>query len=341
MKILKRLGIGILVVIILIVLVSFFLPSKVHIERSLEMKAKPATAFSFIYDLKKWSEWSPWYNIDTATEYIFSQNTEGVGAWYTWKSDNPKVREGKLTIIESNPYSYINTQMDFGMMGIPNSAFKLDSVENGVKVTWSLDSKGKGIPWYFYVLSKYLNLMMDKKLGASFEKGLTNLKSVCEAVPQKETVAGFDVEEKMVSALTVLSIREKVKMEEIGRKIGQNYALIGQYMLKNKINVSSSPLIVIHSMEGPEQEIEFVIPVDTVIAGKGNIVSGELAGTNAIVVKYLGAYNRIGPVYEAAYSYMAMKGKKPSGPPREVYITDPGIEKDTTKWLTEIVFPVE
>ena len=43
----------------------------------------------------------------------------------------------------------------------------------------------------------------------------------------------------------------------------------------------------------------------------------------------------------AAKKFIESKNKKQAGPPREVYITDPGIEKDTAKWLTEIIFPVE
>jgi effector-binding domain-containing protein len=40
-------------------------------------------------------------------------------------------------------------------------------------------------------------------------------------------------------------------------------------------------------------------------------------------------------------SFILEKGKHPSGPPRELYLSDPILEKDTAKWLTEIVFPVQ
>ncbi len=339
MKILKRIAIGIFILILLIVLISFFLPSKVHVERSVEMNAKPDVVFGIINDLDKWKQWSPFIEMDTTATMVYSEPSEGVGAWYTWNGKNSG--EGKLTIIQSTPYSFINCEMNFGAMGIATGAFKIDSVANGVKVTWSLDSDGEGISWYFYVMSKYLYMVMDKNLGQEFEKGLNKIKQIAEDIPQKETVAGFDVEEKILTGINILSIRETVKNSEIGMKIGQNYTLIGQYMTKAKISVTGSPLIILHAMQADDCEIEFAIPVDSTAKTSGKIIFSELPSTNAIVVKYFGSYSKTASLYDAVNKYIESKGKKISGPSREVYITDPGIEKDTAKWLTEIVFPVE
>ena len=332
-------GIGLLSLIILIIVTSIFLPAKVHVERSMEMKAKPQTVFGFINDLKEWEQWSPFIAMDTVAKIIYSKNAEGVGAWYTWSGKESG--EGKLTVIQSTPFSFIQCEMDFGPMGIANGSFKIDSIAKGVKVTWILDSEGKGVAWYFYVISKYMNLIMDKALGNEFEKGLNKIKQLAEAVPQKEMVAGFDVEEKVLPSIAILSIRETVTNSEIGMKIGQNYMKIGKYMAEEGIKETNSPLIILHKMEVEKSEIEFAIPVDSSAKSKGKILFSELPSTHAIVIKYFGAYDKTSPVYEAANTYILNKGKKISGPIREVYVTDPGIEKDTTKWLTEIIFPVD
>ena len=339
MKIVKILGIGLLSLIILIVVVSFFLSSKVHVERSIEIKAQSQTVFSFLNDLKKWEQWSPFILMDSTNKIIYSEQTEGLGAWYTWKGK--ETGEGKITIIQSAPFTFMNCEMDFGAMGIANGAFKIDSVTEGVKLTWSFDSEGKGISWYFYVVSKYLYMAMDKNLGSQFEIGLNKVKQIAEDVPQKETVAGFDVEIKNIGNLNVLSIREMVKNNVFGKRIGECYATIGQYIDKHKIKITSSPLIVIHEMMNDTCDVEFAIPVDSTAKGTDKILLNKLNATEAVVVKYYGSYNKTAAVYEAAKKFIESKNKKQAGPPREVYITDPGIEKDTAKWLTEIIFPVE
>ncbi|MFI5220780.1 MAG: GyrI-like domain-containing protein [Bacteroidia bacterium] len=341
MKVFKITGITLLIIILLAFAGAFFLPSTVHVERSKEMKAKASSVFSLLNDLKKWEQWSPWMALDSNSEIVYSEPAEGVGAWYTWKSKKRDVGEGKLTIIQSNTNSFIHCEMNFGIMGISTGSFKIDSLAKGVKVTWSMDGDGRGIPWYFYVVSKYLYLLMDKNVGPAFEKGLLKMRTIAEAIPQKETLAGFDVEIKRLEELPVLSIREKVKDNEIGKKIGQNYGAIGKYMNEKGIRITSSPLIILHSMDKEECEIEFAIPVDSNAKGAGKINFSLLPSINALVVKYYGAYDKTKPVYESAQKFIESKGKKSAGPPREVYRTDPVMEKDTSKWLTEIVFPVE
>ena len=182
---------------------------------------------------------------------------------------------------------------------------------------------------------------MDKNVGSAFQKGLDNLKKIGEAIPRKETVAGFDVEEKMLEKMNILSIRGMMKNTEIGMKIGQNYSLIGHYMARFGIKEAGSPLIITHQTGVAESDIECAIPVDSTAKTNGKIIFSELPASNTFVIKYFGSYGKIAPVYEAAKKYIEAKGKKNSGPPREVYVTDPGMEKDTAKWLTEIVFPVE
>src|ERR1700749_995034 len=84
MKILKRVGIGLLLLFLLLIVISFFLPRKMHIERSVEMSTAPSAPYSLVNNLKAWYDWSPWHKIDPNTKWTFGEKTEGVGAWYSW-----------------------------------------------------------------------------------------------------------------------------------------------------------------------------------------------------------------------------------------------------------------
>jgi hypothetical protein len=53
MKILKITGI---VLLLIIIIVSFLIPAKVHVERSLQMSANAATVFPLVNDLKTMGE---------------------------------------------------------------------------------------------------------------------------------------------------------------------------------------------------------------------------------------------------------------------------------------------
>jgi hypothetical protein len=49
------------VLIILLVIISFFLPGKVHVERTAVIRAEPAVIYGQVADLKNWPKWAPWF----------------------------------------------------------------------------------------------------------------------------------------------------------------------------------------------------------------------------------------------------------------------------------------
>lgn len=57
MKTLKRILIGILAIIVLLVIVAFFLPSKAYVERSIVINAVPRIVFDQVNTLKNWEKW--------------------------------------------------------------------------------------------------------------------------------------------------------------------------------------------------------------------------------------------------------------------------------------------
>ena len=54
----------------------------------------------------------------------------------------------------------------------------------------------------------------------------------------------------------------------------------------------------------------------------------------------MGAYDSLPQTWSALTAWMSAHGLEPAGAPWEVYVTDPGAEPDTSKWRTDIFFPV-
>ena len=90
-------------IIVLLVLVAFLLPSKIHVERSIVVNAPPAKVFGEVNSLKKWGAWDPWMKKDPNIKNTFSGPDEGVGAKNSWVSDHKEVGTGSNTITESVP----------------------------------------------------------------------------------------------------------------------------------------------------------------------------------------------------------------------------------------------
>lgn len=337
MKILKKIGIVLLGLILLLVVISFFLPRKVHIERSLEMKAKPEAVFTLVNNLKMWEQWSPWHKIDTTAKMTYNEIPEGVGAYYTWNSDNKEVGHGKLAIIESTAPDHIKTQLDFEGMSSSFADFNFVPTADGVKVTWTMDADMGMNPMH-----KFFGLMMEKFIGPSYEQGLAGIKEIAEKTPEKVTIAGFDFEERQIGKMNVLGIREKMNVADINSaKFGEWFGAISRSVNKHKLQFAGAPMAIYYSYDNNMSDLEAAIPVAGEAKDDGKVKYHEVPACKALVVKYFGNYNKVEPVYNAAFEYIGKQGMKSAGPPMEIYVTDPATEKDTTKWLTEIAFPIQ
>lgn len=337
MKALKTIGIGLLGVILLLLVVAFFLPSKAHIERSIEIKGNPANAFNLINQTKDWKQWSPWHKLDPNATWTFSEQTEGTGAWYTWKSEVRNVGSGKLTITNSKPYEIIGTELQFEKMTPAHSDFIITPTADGYKLTWTMDSDMGINP-----ISRWFGVFMDQMIGPDYEKGLLAIKEISERIPAKETIAGFDFEQREMQPMMIAGIRETVNMSEFNSsKFANWFGAIGKTLETAKIAPAGPPMAIYYTFDKGTTDMEAAMPVANMGKDVGMVKFHELPACTTLVVKYMGDYSGTAKVYTAAFEYLKTKGMEMGGAPMELYITDPMMEKDTAKWLTEIVFPVK
>ena len=178
MQILKRVGLMLLAVVVLLLVVSLFLPSRVHVERSRVLKARPDAVFAQVNDLRNWFNWMPWNKVDPNMKIAWGAVTEGPEAKYAWESENKEVGQGSITIVKSDPNRMVQTDMDFMDHGKATGEFILEEQPDGTKVTWTMDSEMGMNPVF-----KFMGLFMDKMVGPDFEKGLKDLDNVAQANP--------------------------------------------------------------------------------------------------------------------------------------------------------------
>ncbi len=178
---LKKIGLSLLAVVVLLAVVSFFLPSTVKVERSTVVKASAETVFNQVNTFKAWEGWSPWKEQDAQMTTEYSGSEAGAGAVSTWKS--PKMGDGSQTIVASTPFSTITTELDFGRGNKPTCNWKFEQTPEGTKVSWDFI-----VDLGMNPIARYMGLMMNNAIGASYEKGLDNLKKVCESMPTTAAV---------------------------------------------------------------------------------------------------------------------------------------------------------
>lgn len=174
----KKILIGFLVLIALLVGVAYLLPSQAHVDRSTVIDASPSQVFAHVSDLNQFNAWSPWFERDPNGEYKV-EGPAGKGQRLSWKSDKDDVGSGTQTIVAIETDKSVKMDLDFGEMGVAHAYLTLEPADGKTKVTWGFDSDLGMNP-----ISRYFGLMMDKWVGADYEKGLAKLKTLVEASAQ-------------------------------------------------------------------------------------------------------------------------------------------------------------
>ena len=91
MKILKIIGIIVLVIVLLGVGVIIFGPSSAHLERQTTIEAPAEVIFAEVTNMRTFNTWSPWFAMDPDAEYVWEGPSSGLGAKMTWYSNNENV----------------------------------------------------------------------------------------------------------------------------------------------------------------------------------------------------------------------------------------------------------
>lgn len=172
----KKIAIGVGAIIGLLLVVGLILPSKIHVERSIEILAPKSAVFATLNSLREFNKWSPWAKRDPTTTYTFSGPETGVGARMEWKSK--EMGDGTQEIIAVDSDQRITVALDFGEMGKATAYYALHPAEEGTSVTWGFD---EDVGMNF--IGRYFGLVMDSLVGKDYEEGLATLKALLEAPP--------------------------------------------------------------------------------------------------------------------------------------------------------------
>ena len=173
---LKKIVFGVLLLIVAVLLYAVTRPDTMHVERAIVVNAPPDRIAPLITDFHAWKDWSPWEKLDPDLKRTITGPPSGVGAVYEW-TGNSDVGAGRMEITGATP-DRITIKLDFiePFEGHNIATFALTPEGAGTRVTWTMDGSS---PYAAKVMGIFVD--MDKMIGADFETGLANLKTLAES----------------------------------------------------------------------------------------------------------------------------------------------------------------
>ena len=173
---LTKVLIALAVIVIVFVVVVAMRPSEYRVARTITISAPAPVVFAQVSDFHKWNAWNPWAKMDPAMKQTYEGAPAGTGAVYTW-TGNRQVGEGRMTLTESRPPDLIRINLEFLKPFAATSTAEFTFRPEGQRtaVTWSMVGN-------LNFVAKVIHLFvgMDRMIGANFEKGLADMKSVAE-----------------------------------------------------------------------------------------------------------------------------------------------------------------
>ncbi|MGD9930716.1 MAG: GyrI-like domain-containing protein [Mangrovibacterium sp.] len=332
MRTLVRLLAALFSVILFLLIVAYFLPREVQLERSIGIHAPARVVFNQVNDLYSWDKWSVWNQLDPGMEITYQNGGIGEKAAYSWKSSHPKVGDGKLTITGSSPYDSIRLALEFGEESPSESWFRFSEEDEQTTVVW-----GFGADMGMNPLARWMGLFINRMVGPDFEKGLQNLKTVSEIIVQEGRPI---VELVTLPAFNYVSLRKTVTSDEVSDEMGAMYGKLTQYINNHQLLMTDMPYAIYHKIDNGVIDLEAGIPVDRFTEPEGEVLAGNWEAGNYAQADHIGSYETLGETHEFIQQWITGHHFTISGGPMEKYLTDPQSEPNPKKWITAIYYPI-
>jgi hypothetical protein len=160
--------------ILIFLIASAVMPRRYRVEKMVTIDKPIADVMKKIGDLNFYALWNPWQQADPSSLKTITGTPGAIGHKYAWHGK--KTGEGSLTITKVSD-SYIHFDLEFlkPWKSHANDDWFFEQRESGeTKVTW----KNSGdLPWPF---ARIMGPVINKNLNHQFQKGLSNLKKICE-----------------------------------------------------------------------------------------------------------------------------------------------------------------
>ncbi len=319
------------IIVLGIVILGIIEPKDISVSRSTVIAAPKDVIWEQIIKFKNWPHWSPWYEMEPTVQMTYTGNDGQPGSAYQWKGDSKKTGEGtmKNTGVKDGELDWTITFIK-PFSAEATGTFKLaDTTGGNTKVTWTFNEH---FPFPMNAMNAFVD--MDKMLGGDFARGLANMKKYCEA--QASAMPQVQIQEMQFAAHMYAGLRKVVGMADVSKFFMENAATLAK-AIGPRANGPMSGLYWTWDTTTHTSDLAVVIPVaDTSKPIKGATFF-YVPASKAYMSVLKGGYAGEMAVHGALAKFETNKGQKHNLVVEE-YISGPGMEKDSSRWMTNIYY---
>jgi len=149
----------------------------------------------------------------------------------------------------------------------------------------------------------------------------------------------YDITLKELPATLALTAHKRTGMADIPAAMGEAFGAIMACAEAGGAQYAGPPFCLYPGEMGDEIDMVLCMPVAPGAAGGPGVEVEDIPGGLVASVMHVGSYAGLRDAYGALQVWMAENGRRPAGPPREIYLSDPGSVPESVL-LTEVAWPV-
>ena len=328
---------GVGLVVALLLLGGFALPSKSRFVVSANIDAPRATVFALVNDMQRARLWLPITESDPNARVVFSGPGRGIGSTLTW--DGVVAGSGTQRISASRPFEFVETIINAGESGQSRTWFELDEEVGLTHVQWGFEHD-----YGLNVIGRYLGLIVTGVIRRDYERGISNLQALAESLPRAD-FSEIEIEQLVVEAVDIayLSATSAPVPGATSAAMGAALFEILSFIDDNGLAEAGAPMSIAHAFRGSELRFDVAIPVrgvtDSTPRNGSGVRIGESYRGAVVRVKHIGGYRTLGETHRKIAAYFAALGIERNGDAWESYVSDP-TRTDEADLLTYIYYPI-
>ena len=322
----------------LLLILGTMLPSKVIVERDVEIAAFPATVFALLNDFKQVNRWSRWQEFDPNARIEITGPPRGIGAKMQWNGQI--IGSGHRLITHSTAFANVTHEFVEDNTSMAEAHYSIARSDAKTHLIWRYERE-----FGFNLVGRYFGLMLDGIIGPDGESDLKSLKEFAERLPRSDFSA-LDVEPIVVEASDI-AYRTTTSIpaaKAISDAIGDAYFDVLTFIDRHDLEESGAPLSITRTFSGSELVFDAAIPVNGLQKetprDDGVVKIGRTYAGPVIRSRHTGSYRTLGRTHDKIAAWLAAMGIERNGDAWEVYISDP-TRTIESELLTYVYYPVK
>lgn len=293
--------------------VYIFIPGTLKISLTTGIAANKDGLYRKLSNPANWSQWWPGNKMpDSTGTYEFDHTGFRPGA--------PRTLSLPIMIIDESQET--TAELTFLALGADSSTLHLEA----------------GLTGSFNPLTRIRNYFKAKKLKEKLSVILQSIDTTYRVISH---LYDYDIQKKTVVDSNLVFTAAEIKKTPDPALIYSMVAKLNNFIRLQNATATGFPMLNVYTRDSIDYLVKVAIPVDRKLPDAGDIhYRWMLGGGNILITEVKGGPGEIKKAYIQILNYINDHQRIAPAIPFESLVTDRTLEKDSSKWITRIYYPV-